>query len=123
LYRQFPAMAPNASSPDWPELEGEVEFQPGKGRSAGVQSSFQLIALAVTSAMAVVSGLIVGVILKWCTFLGQPVGDRLFEDSPLWTLSELEKQKSSASRMEGSRAPLLGSLGRGDIRLQELKSS
>lgn len=60
LYRQFPAMAPNASSPEWSDLEGHIEVQPGEGRSPGQQASFQLITLAVTITMALAGGSIVG---------------------------------------------------------------
>lgn len=53
-------MAPNSSSTEWAELQGHVEAEPGKGRTAGDQAAYQLIALAITLAFALVGGLFVG---------------------------------------------------------------
>uniref|UniRef100_A0A0B7A560 Ammonium transporter AmtB-like domain-containing protein n=1 Tax=Arion vulgaris TaxID=1028688 RepID=A0A0B7A560_9EUPU len=138
LYRQFPAMAPNASSSIWTDLECCVEKIPGKGRSAGEQAGYQILALVVTLVVALVGGTIVGLILKVCSFLGQPSGDRFFEDSLSWhvpedsgntdmtsvisrVISQIERNKSVPNKAEESMAPLLeGSFNRGDVMLDNL---
>ncbi|CAL1531987.1 unnamed protein product [Lymnaea stagnalis] len=134
LYRQFPAMAPNASSPEWEELKDFLEVKSGKGRSASEQAGYQLIALGVTLGFALAGGLFVGFLLKLCGFLGQPSGDRYFDDNSTWhiphdsesgdviskVIAELEKRKSFPNKADASGAPLLvGDFGQGDYALEE----
>ncbi|XP_035829381.1 ammonium transporter Rh type B-like [Aplysia californica] len=130
LYRQFPAMAPNASSPEWKELEGHVSAEPGEGRSAAEQAGYQLLALAVTLAFALVGGLVVGLIIRVGSCLGHPGPVDLFEDTPTWHVPDEEEvmtpivtsiisgmQRGKAGKFaDDSNLPLLVG-GAGDVRM------
>lgn len=73
-----------------------------------------------------------GLLLKACDFLGQPSGDRYFEDSPFWhiphdhessdmspivskVIYELEKRQSSPNKLDASGVPLLAA----DLTIEE----
>lgn len=60
LYQVFPARAPSTSSDRLAELRDNLGIEPGLDRSAGQQALYQLLALCVTLANALVSGLITG---------------------------------------------------------------
>jgi len=61
LYTVFPARAPTLNSTQYFEWVKSVpDATGGLGRSAGVQAGYQLAALAVTMAIALLGGLITG---------------------------------------------------------------
>ncbi|KAH9504560.1 hypothetical protein Btru_063191 [Bulinus truncatus] len=130
LYRQFPAMAPPVSSPDWIRLRNYGDITAGQGRSAKKQALYQLLALGVTLGFALFGGLLVGLLLKLCQFFGQPSGERLFDDSANWhvpaeTNIELSSQENhlaieSSGKADTSRMPLFSAhLDRGDVTMEE----
>ncbi|XP_076438384.1 ammonium transporter Rh type B-like [Babylonia areolata] len=88
LYRQFPARAPaNESSPELHVIQQHVEVSAGQGRSAGAQAGYQMAALGITLVIAVVGGLLVGLIARFIP-LNQPAGNDLFEDRDNWEVPE-----------------------------------
>ena len=58
--------------------------QGGLGRSAGVQAGYQLAALAVTLGLAIVTGVITGLILKTPLFEQVKDENEMFDDEPNW---------------------------------------
>lgn len=81
LYTIFTAMAPV-------DLKPTAEFGervPGDGRTAGVQAGYQILAVVVTIAIAVVSGLITGFILNTPVAAGS---GRPYEDDLFWLVHE-----------------------------------
>lgn len=54
LYSIFPARAPTTPHDDYPELPT------GVGRSAGIQAGYQILAVVVTLAIAIIAGIITG---------------------------------------------------------------
>nr|KAI8747398.1 ammonium transporter Rh type A-like [Biomphalaria glabrata] len=129
LYRQFPAMAPEESTQELAELNKVHQIEAGQGRSAKEQAVFQLIALVVTLGFALVGGLFVGLLLKFCQFLGQPSGDKFFDDSLSWHVPPESNSEasldghganSSASKADTSRSALFsGHVDKADMTLEE----
>ncbi|KAF7993399.1 hypothetical protein HCN44_007902 [Aphidius gifuensis] len=64
LYQVFPARAPSSSNERLAELRDSLGIEPGFDRTAGQQALFQFLALCVTLANAIVSGLVTGLILR-----------------------------------------------------------
>lgn len=60
LFQVFPARAPSSSNERFAELRDSLGIEPGFDRTAGQQALFQFLALCVTLANAIVSGLITG---------------------------------------------------------------
>ena len=86
LFTFYPARVPPVNSAQYLSLNlaGTQWAAGGPGRSASQQGGFQVAGIALTLAMAVVGGCIVGVILR-LPFLEQvPDDERLFEDEPNW---------------------------------------
>ncbi|XP_041373232.1 ammonium transporter Rh type A-like [Gigantopelta aegis] len=116
LYEQFPARVPTVNSTGLAEIMSHVNVEPGLGRSAMGQAGYQLVALAVTLAIAIVGGVLTGFILKYIPGLGRPMGDNLFEDSATWEIPEedipaamleLETSFRRANVLQESGRPLL----------------
>ncbi|CAH1796620.1 unnamed protein product [Owenia fusiformis] len=84
LYKTFPARTPT-------NLTGlnldHLGIDPGYGRSAGTQGGYQMAALMCTLVIAVVSGILVGFILR-LPIWNQPHGEHLFDDDQMWVLPE-----------------------------------
>lgn len=84
LYQIFPARAP-ANGSELLDINMELAgVEGGDGRTAGLQAGFQMVALAVTLVLAIVSGLIVGFVLR-LPFFDQPKGQFVYDDSPWWS--------------------------------------
>lgn len=84
LYMIFPARAPVLNSTQYFEL---VEFDPdvvdGLGWSAGKQAGFQFAALAVTLVVAILGGVLTGIIVKRPFF--DPLREEaLYDDGEFW---------------------------------------
>ena len=61
LYRQFPARAPLANTTEFLEIRKYTNsVEPGLGRTASEQAGYQMVALCVTLAIAVVGGVVTG---------------------------------------------------------------
>jgi hypothetical protein len=61
LYRQFPARTPMANTTEYFEIKSHVNsIEPGLGRTGSQQAGYQIVALLVSLALALVGGLITG---------------------------------------------------------------
>ncbi|XP_071959671.1 ammonium transporter Rh type B-B-like isoform X2 [Antedon mediterranea] len=90
LYSQFPALVPANNTAEFTELASRIEgLEPGDGRSASTQAGYQMVALIVTLAFAIVGGAITGFILK-LPIWDPSQEDELFEDEPYW--EDIEKE-------------------------------
>ncbi|XP_019495636.1 PREDICTED: ammonium transporter Rh type C [Hipposideros armiger] len=69
------------------------DFEPGDAyRSPSLQGSFQAAGIFVSLAMALVGGIIVGMILK-LPIWGQPADENCFDDTVYWEVPEEEKKE------------------------------
>ncbi|CAC5421733.1 SLC42A [Mytilus coruscus] len=78
LYEIFPEMAASNST-------GSV--MPGSDRSATVQGGYQMLALVITIAFAIVGGIITGFIMK-LPIWDSPEGEKFFDDNHNWNVAE-----------------------------------
>ncbi|GAB1603227.1 ammonium transporter Rh type B-like [Argonauta hians] len=97
LYEHFPLRIPvdNSSSLILPSSDLKMDL--AAGRSAIAQGGYQMLALVITLAVAVVGGSITGVILKFIPILDQPHDDDLFEDKKYWHLPVDEEQQGDTN--------------------------
>ncbi|XP_011496592.1 PREDICTED: ammonium transporter Rh type A [Ceratosolen solmsi marchali] len=88
LYEIFPARIPGLG-PNLTEINENyrLSLKPGWNRSAGQQAAYQLLALAVTLAVAIVSGLITGFILRM-PICGNIAEEQKFDDIVLWEFED-----------------------------------
>jgi ammonium transporter Rh len=90
LYEVFPARSPKSNSSELEEILWMLSrIEPGLGRTAGEQAVYQLIALSTIVSIALVSGVVSGVVIR------HPMFDHLkkkemFDDSGHWTTGNLE---------------------------------
>ncbi|KAM5206933.1 ammonium transporter Rh type C isoform 1-T3 [Hipposideros larvatus] len=74
-------------------LAHAFDFEPGDAyRSPSLQGSFQAAGIFVSLAMALVGGIIVGMILK-LPIWGQPADENCFDDTVYWEVPEEEKKE------------------------------
>ncbi|XP_063416627.1 ammonium transporter Rh type A-like [Mytilus trossulus] len=78
LFEIFPEMAASNAT-------GSV--MPGSDRSATVQGGYQMLALVITLAIAIVGGIITGFILK-LPIWDSPEGEKFFDDNHNWNVAE-----------------------------------
>ncbi|XP_064651471.1 ammonium transporter Rh type B-like [Lineus longissimus] len=91
LYQIFPARSPGDNSTALREIQANFSaIIPGDNRSASVQAGFQLAALALTLAIAIVGGIITGFILR-LGMCDQPAGDDIFDDKRHWEVPDEEE--------------------------------
>ncbi|XP_014234560.1 ammonium transporter Rh type A isoform X2 [Trichogramma pretiosum] len=106
LYEIFPARIPSLGQ-NLTEINNsyQLSLRPGPNRTAGMQASYQLLALAVTLVVAIVSGLVTGLILR-LPLCGSLTEEQKFNDSVNWEIeSEDEVQKiSNANKDENSQS-------------------
>ncbi|XP_012274440.1 ammonium transporter Rh type A isoform X2 [Orussus abietinus] len=100
LYEIFPARAPN-SEVKLAEMRDNYGISAGLNRTAGQQAAYQLLALLVTLGLAVVSGLITGLILR-ASLWGSIAEEQKFDDSVHWELEEEAGHDLSSKSKEGS---------------------
>ena len=60
LYNIFPARVPENGTQEYTDLIKHIDVEPGDGRTAGKQASYQIAALATTLAFAIVGGILTG---------------------------------------------------------------
>ncbi|XP_058797600.1 ammonium transporter Rh type B-B isoform X2 [Phymastichus coffea] len=98
LYEIFPARVPSLGQ-NLTMLNDNYNtvFKPGLNRSAAQQAAYQLLALAVTLGIAVVSGLLTGLILRF-SICGSISEDEKFDDCIHWELEGDEHETSSANK-------------------------
>ncbi len=108
LFAIFSARAPVEDMDANSTLTGDGDMMM-ESRSAGEQAAFQLAALGVTLAFAIVSGALTGLLMK-IPFLNEPEDDDLFEDKPFWDEVEYhevplkEKQAAEHYRVKAGMA-------------------
>ncbi|PSN37449.1 Ammonium transporter Rh type B [Blattella germanica] len=84
LYNQFPARAPLANSSLF-QQSGYGHIEPGDERTAGTQAAYQLAAVGVTIVVAIVTGFITGVIIRF-PILNTLTRDQYYDDSLYWEM-------------------------------------
>jgi len=87
LYLTFPRCAPEEGSDELTAAQAELgSIEAGEGRSQSTQAAFQVAALAITLALAIVSGAVTGLLLN-VQSLFDPLHDhQLFDDQHFWSL-------------------------------------
>ncbi|XP_046657631.1 ammonium transporter Rh type A-like [Daphnia pulicaria] len=112
LFRQFPARVPELNSTDFDQLKSQFpDMEPGLGRSATTQAAYQIYALLTTLALAIVGGLLTGILLKLPIF-DQVPRHRLFDDELSWEVPEGEEHDEHQQAEHGRSkrmAPIAGS--------------
>ncbi|CAL1674281.1 unnamed protein product [Lasius platythorax] len=93
LYEIFPARAPN-SELEISEMRDNYGISPGFSRTAYQQAGYQLLSLAVTLAISIVSGLITGLLLR-TSMCGWVTDKQKFDDQFVWELEEESQDESS----------------------------
>ncbi|KAL5019942.1 hypothetical protein ScPMuIL_002834 [Solemya velum] len=116
LYESFPARAPVNGSAAYIDLTGNIQVDPGLGRSAGQQAGYQMAALVVTVVIAIVGGLLTGLVIRLVPNLGKPGEQQFFDDEKYWNLPEVEHTLDHAqqngshgineSELDESRTPI-----------------
>jgi len=86
LYDFYPSRIPPQNSTEYVELKlsGTSYHKGGSGRSGLEQGGFQIAALAVTLAMAIVGGLVTGIVMRLPIFEQVHDEEELFDDEPNW---------------------------------------
>ncbi|XP_076171931.1 uncharacterized protein LOC143148961 isoform X2 [Ptiloglossa arizonensis] len=92
LYEIFPARAPNSET-KLAEMRDNYDVSPGLDRTAGQQASYQLLALAITVGIAIVSGLVTGLMMR-ASVCGSILEEHKFNDEAHWELEEESSQES-----------------------------
>ncbi|CAG2222915.1 CD241 [Mytilus edulis] len=83
----FHGRAPGFNSTEYKHYHNtNSTWEPGLGRSGMEQGGYQIVALIITLAIALVGGTITGFILK-LPFCDRPDGDSLFDDRVHWNVS------------------------------------
>ena len=86
LYEIFPARAPSSEAL-LAEMRDNYGILPGLNRTAGQQAGYQLLALAITLGIAIVSGLVTGLIIR-LPICGSIPEEKRFDDEANWELEE-----------------------------------
>lgn len=90
LYEVFPARSPKINSSELEEIVCLLSrIEPGLGRTAEEQAAYQLAALGTIVSMAMLSGLVIGILLRHHMF--DPLKKKeMFDDIGHWVMPELE---------------------------------
>ncbi|OAD55793.1 Ammonium transporter Rh type B [Eufriesea mexicana] len=94
LYEIFPARAPSTEAM-LAEMRDNYGISPGLNRTAGQQAAYQLLVLVITLGIAIVSGLITGLMMRM-SICGSIPEEQKFDDEAHWELEEesLEESKT-----------------------------
>ncbi|KAG7197375.1 hypothetical protein KM043_018482 [Ampulex compressa] len=96
LYEIFPARAPSSEA-KLAEMRDNYGISAGLNRTAAQQAGYQLLALAVTLGISVVSGLITGLIMRM-SVCGLITEADKFNDEVHWELEEDSSHESSKTK-------------------------
>lgn len=100
LYRQFPARAPMAGTPEFEEIKSHFAgIHPGQGRTGAEQGGYQAAAMAMTLVVAIGGGLVTGMILRLPIF-GKVQKEHLFNDALSWELPDEEEEHHAPTNTE-----------------------
>ncbi|XP_061935705.1 ammonium transporter Rh type B isoform X4 [Apis cerana] len=97
LYEIFPARAPNSET-KLAEMRNNYDISAGLNRTAGQQAAYQLLALIITLGIAIISGLITGLIMR-VLICGSISEEQKFDDEAHW---ELEEESLQGSKIKES---------------------
>nr|XP_031843773.1 ammonium transporter Rh type A isoform X2 [Nomia melanderi] len=93
LYEIFPARAPSSDA-KVAEMRDNYGIRPGQNRTAAQQAGYQLLALAITLGIAIVSGLVTGLIMR-LSVCGSISEEQKFDDEAHWELEEESSHEST----------------------------
>ena len=102
LYVFYPSRIPMPNSTEYSNFSLEsTEFaEGGLGRTAAVQGGYQMAALAVTLAMAIIGGIITGYIMKLPIIEQIQDIEEMFDDEPNWLTPEDYSLKLTEVRVQ-----------------------
>ncbi|XP_043590277.1 ammonium transporter Rh type A isoform X2 [Bombus pyrosoma] len=92
LYEIFPARAPNSEA-KLAEMRDNYGISAGFNRTAGEQAGYQLLVLVITVGIAIVSGLVTGLMMRM-SICGSISEEQKFDDEAHWELEEEASQES-----------------------------
>ncbi|CAK9807155.1 Ammonium transporter Rh type B [Anthophora plagiata] len=95
LYEIFPARAPS-SEIKLAEMRDNYGISAGLNRTAGQQAAYQLLVLVITLGIAIVSGLVTGLMMRM-SICGSIPEEQKFDDDAHW---ELEEESSHESKIK-----------------------
>ncbi|XP_070517722.1 rhesus blood group-associated glycoprotein Rh50 isoform X2 [Cardiocondyla obscurior] len=101
LYEIFPARAPS-SEIKVGEMRDNYGISPGLNRTAYQQAGYQLLALAVTLGISIVSGLMTGLLLR-TMMCGWVTEQQKFDDEVVWELEDESQHEFGKNRSENTR--------------------
>ncbi|XP_028044921.1 ammonium transporter Rh type B isoform X2 [Monomorium pharaonis] len=102
LYEIFPARAPSAETFKFSEMRDyNYRISAGFNRTAYQQAGYQLLALAVTLGISIVSGLITGLFLR-TMFCGWLTEQQKFDDAVVWELEDESQVEFGKNRNDNT---------------------
>ncbi|XP_011688785.1 PREDICTED: ammonium transporter Rh type A isoform X3 [Wasmannia auropunctata] len=101
LYEIFPARAPSSET-KISEMRDDYGISTGFNRTAYQQAGYQLLALAVTLGISIVSGLITGLLLR-TMICGWVTEQQRFDDGAVWELEDEFPQEFGKNRTDNTR--------------------
>ncbi|XP_077261192.1 rhesus blood group-associated glycoprotein Rh50 isoform X4 [Temnothorax americanus] len=102
LYEIFPARAPSSEAKIG-EMRDNYGISPGLNRTAYQQAGYQLLALAVTLGISIVSGLITGILLR-TMICGWVTEQQKFDDEVVWELENEFQHEIGKNRNDNTRS-------------------
>lgn len=104
LFLIYKARAPEAFSAELKEIQHSlIQVLPGEDRSALGQATYQVIGLAVTIVVAVISGIFTGLILKVTSRWTETVPDEYIHNDELyWNLEQEDDKKAKTVELDTS---------------------
>ncbi|XP_052804715.1 ammonium transporter Rh type B-like isoform X1 [Mya arenaria] len=114
MYEIFPYTVP-ATGADFDALvQRYPDLEPGKGWSSGKQGGYQMLALVITLGIAIVGGILTGLLLKLPVFDQDQLGevDDLYEDAVLWNLPEEEEHEHAKKYIEDKNGSQMSEMPR-----------
>ncbi|XP_029037489.2 ammonium transporter Rh type A isoform X6 [Osmia bicornis bicornis] len=108
LYEIFPARAPNSETKLAEMRDNYGALSPGQNRTAGQQAAYQLLVLVITLGIAIVSGLVTGLIMRM-SVCGSISEEQKFDDEVHWELEEESSHESNikdGNGCDGDQLPM-----------------
>ncbi|CAK9811249.1 Ammonium transporter Rh type B [Anthophora quadrimaculata] len=106
LYEIFPARAPSSET-KLAEMRDNYGISAGLNRTAGQQAAYQLLVLVITLGIAIVSGLVTGLMMRM-SICGSIPKEQKFDDDAHWELEEesLHESKIKDGNNCGDQLPM-----------------
>ncbi|TRY64235.1 hypothetical protein TCAL_03556, partial [Tigriopus californicus] len=104
LYSMFPRCAPVEGSDEMKRLLRELpSLEPGEGRPISVQAMIQLACLGVTVILAIVMGLMTGLVLNIDSIFHPLNDEELYDDIHYWALPDEEDDTHGVPSQKGGQ--------------------